>query len=273
MKTEVIHKGDCVEILNAKIDAGAVDLIFADPPYNLSGNGMAWRGNKTGGDWHMVNASWDKMSPAAYMRFTKDWIAACKRALKKGGSLYVACSSHNIGEAIIAMKGCGLKINNVITWHKTNPMPNMTKRVFTHSSEFVVWATNGGGWRFNYEALKAINPERQKNGDAKQMRDVWSLPLVQGKERLRAADGRAAHPTQKPEELLKRIVVAGSNKGDLVLDPFLGSGTTAAVAQQLGRRWIGIEKSPEYIALAKKRMAALRGAPIAPSIPKRVALI
>lgn len=119
-------------------------------------------------------------------------------------------------------------------------MPNMTRRVFTHSSEFIVWAVKGKGWIFNYDELKKINPEKQKDGSLKQMRDVWSLPLVQGKERLRGNDGRALHPTQKPEEMLKRIIITSSNKGDLVLDPFLGSGTTVVVAKKLGRDWIGI---------------------------------
>jgi site-specific DNA-methyltransferase (adenine-specific)/modification methylase len=133
-------------------------------------------------------------------------------------------------------------------------MPNMTKRVFTHSAEYVIWAIKGKKWVFNYEELKKINPERQKDGSPKQMRDVWPLPLVQGKERLRGEDGRALHPTQKPEEMLKRIIIASSNKGGLVLDPFLGSGTTAVVAKRLGRNWIGIEKSRKYIEAANKRL-------------------
>ena len=130
----------------------------------------------------------------------------------------------------------------------------MTKRVFTHSAEYVIWAVKGKKWVFNYEELKKINPERQKDGSPKQMRDVWLLPLVQGKERLRGEDGRALHPTQKPEEMLKRIIIASSNKGGLVLDPFLGSGTTAVIAKRLGRNWIGIEKSRKYIEAANKRL-------------------
>ena len=133
----------------------------------------------------------------------------------------------------------------------------MTKRVFTHSTEFVVWAVKGKKWIFNYQELKKINPETQKDGALKQMRDVWALPLVQGKERLHGKDGRALHPTQKPEEMLKRIIVASSNKGGVVLDPFLGSGTTAVVAKKLGRNWIGIERNVKYSKMAERRIKAI----------------
>jgi site-specific DNA-methyltransferase (adenine-specific)/modification methylase len=152
------------------------------------------------------------------------------------------------------LKQLNFKINNVIVWQKSNAMPNMTKRVFTHSTEFIVWAVKGKNWIFNYEKLKKINPERQKNGALKQMRDVWEMPLVQGRERLHGKNGRSLHPTQKPEEMLKRIIIASSNKGDIVLDPFLGSGTTAVVAKRLGRRWIGIEKNKKYVKIAEDRV-------------------
>ena len=254
MKKNIIYKGDCIKILNAKVDDNSVDLIFADPPYNLSGNGLKWKGNKTGGDWFMVNEHWDKMTAPEYMQFTRKWIGACHKTLKDTGSIYIACSYHNIGEVMIVLKQLDFKINNIITWQKTNAMPNMTRRVFTHSTEFVVWAVKGKKWIFNYKELKKINPEKQKDGSQKQMRDVWSLPLVQGKERLHGKDGRALHPTQKPEEMLKRIIIASSNKGDLVLDPFLGSGTTAVIAKKLGRKYIGVEKSKKYVEMAKKRI-------------------
>jgi len=256
MKINTIYQGDCVEVLNKKIDKKSVDLIFADPPYNLSGNSLKWKGNKTGGDWYMVNEEWDKMTAPEYMQFTKKWTAACHPVLKDNGSLYISCTYHNVAEVMIALKQNGFKINNVITWQKINAMPNMTKRVFTHSTEFVVWGVKGKKWVFNYQTLKKINPEKQKNGLPKQMRDVWPLPLVQGKERLRRSDGRALHPTQKPEEMLKRIIMASSDKGNLVLDPFLGSGTTAIIAKRLGRNWIGVEKSKKYIKAAKQRIAA-----------------
>jgi site-specific DNA-methyltransferase (adenine-specific)/modification methylase len=255
MKSNIIYTGDCLKVIPREIDKDSVDLIFADPPYNLSGNGLKWIGNKTGGDWQMVNENWDKMSQKEYLDFTEKWIGACKKALKNNGSIYVSCTYHNIGEVIIALKDLEFKINNVITWQKSNPMPNMTRRVFTHSTEFVVWAVKGKKWVFNYHELKNINPEKQLSGDLKQMRDVWTMPLVQGSERLRGPDRRALHPTQKPEEMLKRIITASSNKNDLVLDPFLGSGTTAVVAKKLGRKWIGIEKETKYVKAAEKRLS------------------
>ncbi|AQQ69755.1 Modification methylase DpnIIB [Limihaloglobus sulfuriphilus] len=257
MKTNTLYHGDCVIILNQEVDPSSVDLIFADPPYNLSGNGLSWKGNKTGGDWYMVNESWDKMSEPEYMSFTRDWISACDRVLKDTGSIFVACSYHNISEVMIVLKQLEYKINNIITWYKTNSMPNMTKRVFTHSTEFVVWAAKGSGWTFNYDKLKEINPNKQKNGHSKQMRDLWEMPLVQGKERIRGKDGRAVHPTQKPEEMLKRIILGCSKEKDLILDPFLGSGTTTYVAGVYGRKWIGIEKDADYIKVAQNRMNSI----------------
>jgi len=254
MKKNVIYKGDCIKILNEKVDEKTVDLIFADPPYNLSGNGLKWEGNKTGGDWYMVNEEWDKMSTPEYLQFTRQWLGASDRVLKDKGSIYVACSYHNIAEIMIVLKQLDYKINNVITWYKTNAMPNMTRRVFTHSTEFVIWAVKGSGWKFNYEEIKEINPERQKDGKLKQMRDLWEMPLVQGKERLRGKENKALHPTQKPEEMLKRIILASSDKGDIVLDPFLGSGTTAFVAKKYGRKWIGIDKEQKYVDASLKRL-------------------
>ncbi len=254
MKTNIIYNDDCVDILKLKIDKESIDLIFADPPYNLSGNGLSWKGNKTGGDWYMVNEAWDRMSAPEYLQFTRKWIGGAYRALKDGGSIYISCTYHNIAEVMIVLKQLDFKINNIITWQKTNAMPNMTRRVFTHSTEFVVWAVKGKKWIFNYEELKKLNPDKQKDGSLKQMRDVWQLPLVQGKERIRGNDNRAIHPTQKPEEMLRRIILASSNKGDIVLDPFLGSGTTTFVAKKLGRKWIGIEKDKKYFTVAEKRM-------------------
>ncbi len=254
MKINHIYLGDCIDILNKEIDPGSVSLVFADPPYNLSGSGLKWKGNKTGGDWYMVNEDWDKMSAPEYIEFTKKWISGCRRVLKENGSIYISCTYHNIAEIMVVLKELNFKLNNIITWQKINAMPNMTKRVFTHSTEFIVWAVKGKKWVFNYNELKKINPEKQKDGSLKQMRDVWSIPLVQGKERLRGKDRRALHPTQKPEEMLRRIIIASSNKGDLVLDPFLGSGTTAVVAKRLGRNWVGIEKKSKYISAARNRV-------------------
>ena len=259
MRKNYIYLGNSTKILNKEIDKNSIDLIFADPPYNLSGSGLKWKGNKTGGDWYMMNEEWDKMTEPQYMQFTREWIGGCHRVLKNNGSIYISCTYHNIAEIMFVLKQLDFKINNVITWNKNNAMPNMTKRVFTHSSEFIVWAAKQKKWIFNYDAIKRINPERQKDGSLKQMRDVWLMPLVQGRERLRGKNGRALHPTQKPEEMLKRIIVASSNRGDLVLDPFLGTGTTAIVAKRLRRNWIGIEKNKEYVAFAKGRINEAKG--------------
>lgn len=248
-----MYQGDCIEVLEEKIDRESIDLIYADPPYNLSGKGLKWEGNKTGGNWYMINEDWDKMDNSEYEKFTFNWIKACKQVLKPNGAIYISCSYHNIGECIMGLKKLGFKINNVITWYKTNAMPNMTKRVFTHSTEFIIWAVKGKNWVFNYEILKQINPELTKDGKPKQMRDLWKMPLVQGKERLKNKNGKAAHPTQKPKEMLKRIILASSNEGDIVLDPFAGSGTTLVVAETLKRNWIGVEKEKKYVHLIKKR--------------------
>jgi site-specific DNA-methyltransferase (adenine-specific)/modification methylase len=253
MQTNTIYQGECIEIMKKKLEDSSIDLIYADPPYNLSGNNLKWEGNKTGGDWYMMNESWDKMTNAEYWKFTNGWITECQRALKNNGSLYVSCTYHNIAEVMLAMKLLDMKINNIITWYKTNAMPNMTKRLYTHATEYIVWAVNGSNWVFNYEKLKEINPERQKNGKLKQMRDMWEMPLVQGKERVKGNNGRAAHPTQKPEEMLKRIILASSKEKSLILDPFAGSGTTLVVAERYNRNWIGIESEKKYIKIIKER--------------------
>lgn len=250
----IIFQGDCIKILKQKVPDSSINLIFADPPYNLSGNGLKWQGNKTGGDWYMVNEEWDKMSKKDYLKFTANWIKECIRVLVDNGSIYISCTYHNLAEVMTNLKKNHLKINNIITWQKTNAMPNMTRRVFTHSTEFIIWAVKGKNWVFNYKELKEINPEKQKDGSLKQMRDVWQIPLVQGKERIKGKDGKAIHPTQKPIELLKRIILASSNINDLVLDPFLGSGTTTFVAKQLQRNYIGIEKNNDYIDVSKERL-------------------
>ncbi len=257
METNKIYLGDCLEILDSKVDDGAVDLIFADPPYNLSGNGLKLIENRTGGAWHMVNEEWDRMNETEYLLFTENWVTKAIKKLKDSGSIYVSCTFHNIAEIVLNLKKNGIKINNIITWQKSNPMPSLTKRTFTHSTEFIIWGVKGKNWIFNYEELKNINPDKQINGEKKQMRDVWNIPIAQGKERLKGEDGRALHPTQKPLELLKRIIIASSNEGDVVLDPFLGSGTTAYVACLLNRRYIGIENNQIYFFAALKRLEEL----------------
>jgi len=254
MKLNTIYKGDCRTILNKTIPKESVDLIFADPPYNLSGNGLKWMGNKTGGDWFMVNEKWDQMTEAEYLKFTKEWLEACKKVLKPNGSIYISCTYHNIGELVMALKALGFTPRNIITWHKNNAMPSMTRRAFTHSCEYILFFSKGKKWIFNYSDIKRMNPDKAKDGSEKQMRDLWIMPIVQGKERAKDKTGRAAHPTQKPENLLERVILASSNKGDIVLDPFLGSGTTAVVAKRLGRKWIGIETEDKYIKIAQKRL-------------------
>lgn len=257
MKTNIIYHGDCREILKKEISDESIDLIFADPPYNLSGNGLKWQNKGMGGDWYMVNENWDKMTDSEYLKFTQNWLKECQRVLKPHGSIYISCTYHNIGELIITLKTLGFTPRNIITWHKSNAMPSMTKRSFTHSCEYVLFFSKGKNWIFNYTDLKKINPDKTKDGLEKQMRDLWIIPVCQGKERIKGEEGKAAHPTQKPEKLLERIIIASSNKGNIVLDPFLGSGTTAVVAQRLGRKWIGIESDNKYIKIAEKRLIYL----------------
>jgi len=254
MKTNTIYKGDCRGILKKEIPDESIDLVFADPPYNLSGNALKWKNKDMGGDWFMVNEKWDKMTESEYLKFTQEWLTECHRVLKSHGSIYISCTYHNIGELIMTLKALSFSPRNIITWYKNNAMPSMTKRSFTHSCEYILYFTKGKNWIFNYSDLKKINPDKAKDGSQKQMRDLWTIPVCQGKERIREKTGRAAHPTQKPENLLERIIIAGSNKGNVVLDPFLGSGTTACVAQKLGRKWIGIETDDKYIRMAEKRV-------------------
>lgn len=249
-----LHYGDCIEIMKDRIPDNSIDMIFADPPYNLSGNGMSLKGSKTGGDWYMMNEPWDVMTEEEYYEFTFSWLREAVRVMKESASIYVSCTYHNMGEIILNMKKSGIRLNNIITWYKTNAMPNMTRRVFTHSTEFIIWGVKGKGWTFNYEELKKINPEKRKDGKEKQMRDLWAIPLVQGKERLHRKDGRAAHPTQKPLEILRRIITASSIEGEVILDPFAGSGTTLLVAKEMKRRYVGIEKSSKYIEIIKNRL-------------------
>lgn len=257
MKINTFYCGDCREILKKEISDESIDLIFADPPYNLSGNGLKWQNKGMGGDWYMVNEKWDKMTDSEYLKFTQEWLKECHRVLKPHGSIYISCTYHNIGELILTLKALGFSPRNIITWHKSNAMPSMTKRSFTHSCEYVLFFSKGKNWIFNYTDLKKINPDKTKDGLEKQMRDLWIIPVCQGKERIRGEKGKAAHPTQKPEKLLERIILASSNEGDVVLDPFLGSGTTAVVAQRFDRKWIGVESEEKYIKITEKRLKAL----------------
>lgn len=257
METNKIYQGDCISILKNEIEQNSIHLIFADPPYNLSGKSLDLANNNTGGAYYKVNEEWDTFNYEDYLDFTEKWISACKPVLTSNGSLYVSCTHHNIAEIIFIAKKFGLKLNNIITWYKVNAMPNITKRTFTHSTEFVCWFVKGKNWIFNYEAVKQFNPNKTKDGKNKQLRDFLDfieIPIVQGKERIRGENGRALHPTQKPEKLLELVIIASSNQNDIVLDPFFGTGTTGYVAQKLKRRWIGIEKNPYYCKISEKRL-------------------
>lgn len=257
MRENHIYEGDCIEVLSNEITPNSIPLIFADPPYNLSGKNLDLSKNTTGGAFYKVNEDWDTYSYEDFLKFTENWIEACKEVLKANGSMYISCTQHNIGEILVIGKRLGLKLNNILTWYKVNAMPNITKRMYTHSTEYVCWFVKGKNWIFNYDDVKKFNPRKTKDGSDKQMRDFLDfieLPIVQGKERLRGDDNRAAHPTQKPEKLLELIILASSNSGDIVLDPFFGSGTTGAVAERLKRNWIGVEMNKDYIELAKKRI-------------------
>ncbi len=255
--TNEIIIGDCIPLLEDTIESETINLIFADPPYNLSGANLDLRNNTTGGAFYKVNEDWDTFSYDDYISFTNKWLKGCFKVLFPNGSLYISCTQHNIGEIITEARKIGFKLNNILTWYKTNSMPNITKRTFTHSTEFVCWFVKGKNWIFNYNEVKDFNPNRTKDGSKKQMRDFLDfieIPIVQGSERIKGENGRAAHPTQKPEKLLELIILASSNINDIVLDPFFGTGTTGKVAEKLNRNWIGIEKNNTYAEIAKERL-------------------
>jgi modification methylase len=248
--------GDCLEEL-ARLPDASVDLVFADPPYNLQLERELLRPNNTVVDG--VDDAWDKFSSFAdYDRFSRAWLAECRRILKPDGAIWVIGSYHNIFRLGAALQDLGFWIQNDVIWRKTNPMPNFRGKRFTNAHETLIWAGRNAKSRvtFNYEAMKALN-------DDIQMRSDWLFPICCGPERLRDGEGRKAHPTQKPEALLHRLLLASTNPGDLVLDPFFGTGTTGAVARRLGRRWLGIERDPGYAAAAETRIARVR--PLPPS--------
>ena len=245
--------GDCAEEM-ARLPEGSVDLVFADPPYNLQLGGELLRPNNTRVDG--VDDAWDKFAGfAEYDRFTRYWLAAARRVLKPDGALWVIGSYHNIYRVGAILQDLGYWILNDIVWRKTNPMPNFRGRRFTNAHETLLWCGHSAESRytFNYESMKALNEELQ-------MRSDWLFPLCGGGERLRDQDGHKAHPTQKPEALLHRVLMASTRPGDLVLDPFFGTGTTGAVAKRLGRRFIGIERDPAYALLARERIRAVKAA-------------
>lgn len=256
MKTNHIYLGDCLKLLST-FPENIIDLVYADPPYNLSGKSLNLVNNQTGGAFYKMNEPWDIWENNEYISFTYQWINKIWNVLKNGGSLYISCTYHNIAEVVLCGKKIGFKLNNIITWYKTNAMPNITKRTFTHSTEFVCWFVKGNKWKFNYEQLKQLNPHRTKSGTLKQLKDFIDfieLPIVQGRERIKGPHGRAIHPTQKPEKLLEIIITASSNENDIILDPFFGTGTTGVVAESLNRKWIGIEINELYYNIAYNRL-------------------
>lgn len=244
-----IIQGDCLEVLKA-LPENSVDLIFADPPYNLQLQQELWRPDMTRVDG--VDDEWDQFASFSdYDVFTRAWLAACKRVLKDTGTIWVIGTYHNIYRVGAILQDLGFWILNDVIWLKTNPMPNFRGVRFTNAHETLIWAQKrpGAPYTFNHHAMKALN-------DDLQMRSDWLLPICSGKERLKL-EGVKADATQKPEALLYRVMLSSSNPGDVVLDPFFGSGTTGATAHKLGRHWIGIERDPLNIELARQRMANL----------------
>jgi modification methylase len=250
-----ILKGDCVTELG-KLPAASVDLVFADPPYNLQLEGKLTRPDQSEVD--AVDDAWDKFADfAAYDAFTRAWLLACRRVLKPNGGLWVIGSYHNIFRVGAILQDLGFWILNDIVWRKTNPMPNFRGRRFQNAHETLIWASRDAsakGYTFNYDGLKAGN-------DDLQMRSDWLFPICTGGERLKGGEGRKVHPTQKPESLLHRIITASTRPGDVVLDPFFGTGTTGAVAKRLGRHFVGVDRESDYIEAATKRIAAVEPAP------------
>jgi modification methylase len=246
-----ILDGDCIAEL-AKLPPGSVDLVFADPPYNLQLNGDLKRPDDSRVD--AVDDDWDKfISFAAYDDFTRAWLIACRRVMKPNATLWVIGSYHNIFRVGTILQDLDFWILNDVIWRKSNPMPNFRGRRFTNAHETLIWASRDAAARqytFNYEALKAGNEDIQVRSD-------WTIALCTGEERLKGADGKKLHPTQKPEALLARIVLSSSRPGDVVLDPFCGTGTTGAVAKRLRRGFIGIERDPHYRIAAESRIAAI----------------
>lgn len=241
-----IHQGDCVALLK-QIPDNSVDLIFADPPYNLQLNGELTRPNQTKVD--AVNDEWDKFaSMEIYDAFTADWLKECHRVLKNTGSIWVIGTYHNIFRVGASLQDLGFWMLNDVVWIKTNPMPNFKGTRFNNAHETMLWAAKSekSKYTFHYHSMKTMN-------DDLQMRSDWFIPICQGEERLKV-NGQKAHSTQKPEELLYRVILSSSNVGDIVLDPFSGSGTTAAVAKKLGRNFIAFEREPFYIDVANNRL-------------------
>ena len=257
---DTVLRGDCIETLQ-RLPPASVHAIFADPPYNLQLRGALRRPDDSTVDG--VDAEWDRFADLpTYDAFTRAWLSEARRVLRRDGTLWVMGAYHNIFRLGTALQDLGYWILNDVVWRKSNPMPNFRGRRFTNAHETLIWAARGpeSRYRFNYAAMKAEN-------GGKQMRSDWLFPLCTGAERLRGPDGRKLHPTQKPEALLERVVLASTAPGEIILDPFLGTGTTAAVAKRLGRRYVGIEREDLYADAAEARIAAVE-APEEGSLPQ-----
>jgi site-specific DNA-methyltransferase (adenine-specific) len=244
-----LYKGDCIDILK-DIPDNSIDLIFADPPYFLSNGGISCKAGK------MVSvnkADWDKSKGVDKdFEFTFDWLSECKRVLKDTGSIWISGTMHNIYQVGFALQKLDYKILNEISWFKPNAPPNLSCRYFAHSHETLIWARKDQESRhkFNYDLMKEWDDKISESG--KQMRSVWNIPLTPQQEKK-----SGKHPTQKPIELLKRIILSTTEKGDLVLDPFNGSGTTGLVSKLYNRRYIGIDLEKTYLDLTLKRIKAI----------------
>lgn len=250
MKIQKIIHGDCIEELK-NIDDESIDLIFADPPYNLQLSKTLIRPNGSIVDG--VNEKWDCFSSfEEYDVFTENWLSSCKRILKNSGSLWISGTYHNIFRIGYILQNLNFWILNDVIWIKNNPMPNFLGTRFCNATETIIWCKKDKNCKitFNYQLMKKLN-------NNKQMRSDWYFPICGGKERIKNEKGKTIHPTQKPIELVKRIILSGSNEGDLVLDPFGGTGTTAFVACELKRNFITIEKEKNYVSIIKNRLANL----------------
>jgi len=255
---DCIIQGDCIENLRT-FSRDSVDIIFADPPYNLQLNQELWRPNLTRVDG--VDDEWDRFPDFnSYDEFSRSWLLECHRVLKQDGGIWVIGTYHNIYRLGSLMQDLGYWFLNDVVWIKTNPMPNFRGVRFTNAHETLIWACKEkkGKYQFNYHAMKDLNEGRQ-------MRSDWLIPLCTGEERLKI-NGKKAHSTQKPEALLYRVILSSSNPGDLILDPFFGTGTTGAVAKKLHRHWIGIENNPEYVQLAQERLDRIHPRDFDPSV-------
>lgn len=251
--------GECIAKMNS-LPEGSIDCIFADPPYNLQLSGELRRPNDSVVD--AVDDDWDKFdSFSDYDAFSKAWLQAARRLLKPNGTIWVIGSYHNIFRLGAQLQDLGFWMLNDVVWRKSNPMPNFRGKRFTNAHETLIWCAKdqtARNYTFNYDAMKALN-------DDLQMRSDWLIPICSGNERLRGEDGAKAHPTQKPEALLHRVIVASTKPGDVILDPFFGSGTTGAVAKRLGRHYIGIEREQRYAKAAERRIGTVQ-----PSAPDDV---